>query len=132
VSAGEGVQAACSAAGREVEALQGALAAAQGSLRAALLDKARAVEWGGACERMLARFLALEAGRLPSVGGGGADGAAVRARLREAEAAVAAVGSLCEALQAQHWELSEAIGRVRELALQPTVAKLAAVSCEGG
>jgi chromosome segregation ATPase len=127
----EAVEAGVGEAEGAVAALQEAVARAQAALRATLLDKARCAEWSAACERILARHLALETGRLPSVGGGGGVGggaAGARARLREAEAYVASVGSLFEHLQAQHWDLAEAIGRIREVALQPTVANIAAAT----
>ena len=76
---------------------------------------------------MLARFVALEAGKLPSVGSSAGDVAGVKARLREAEAGAAAVGDLCQHLQTLHWDLAEAINRVKELMLLPTLQKIQAV-----
>jgi hypothetical protein len=96
-------------------ALEGAAARAQAGLRGALFARARAAERAHAAERMLARFLALEAGRLPSVGAGAADGAAVRARLRDAEAGLAAVGALADALKKEHPDLADAVERVQQL-----------------
>jgi chromosome segregation ATPase len=95
--------------------LEAAASAAQASLRSTLFSTQRAVERASASERMLARFLALEAGRLPSVGTSASDGAAVRARLREAEAGVAAARDVAQALTAAHPELSGAIARVVDL-----------------
>jgi chromosome segregation ATPase len=105
-------------------ALEGAVARARASLRATLFDKQRLGEWAAATERMLARFLALEAGKLPSAGSGPSESAAARARLREAEAVAAAVGGVCETLQAQHWDLRDAVAKVRELSFPPALVQL--------
>ncbi len=124
---GERVASECAASSAQVEALQASIARVQASLRATQFDKQKAAEWGGACERMLARFVALEAGKLPSVGTSAGDVAGVKARLREAEAGAAAVGDLCQHLQTLHWDLAEAINRVKELMLLPTLQKIQAV-----
>ena len=124
---GERVSSECAASSAQVEALQASIARVQASLRATQFDKQKAAEWGGACERMLARFVALEAGKLPSVGTSAGDVAGVKARLREAEAGAAAVGDLCQHLQTLHWDLAEAINRVKELMLLPTLQKIQAV-----
>ena len=110
--------------GAALAALEGAVARARASLRATLFDKQRLGEWAAATERMLARYLALEAGKLPSAGSGPSEAAAARARLREAEAMAAAVGGLCDSLQAQHWDLREAVAKVRELSFPPALAQL--------
>jgi len=121
---GQRVATAVANAETQVSALEAGVARLQGPLRTTLFDKQKFSEWGGACERMLARFLALEAGRLPSVGGSPSEVAGVRARLREAEAGASAIGDLCGYLQAQHWDLKDAIQKVRELMLFPTVHKV--------
>jgi chromosome segregation ATPase len=123
----EEVEAAIAARGAEVAALQAAtgergaelagLEARAGELQrginTSLYEKQKGVEHASALARMLQRFEALEAGRLPPLT---ADEAAhVRERLREAEAARDGVRAMVAALAAQHTELAEVLDRVAQL-----------------
>ena len=117
VARADGERVASRVAGAEGEqaVLEEAAARAQQSLRGALFARARAAEQANSAERMLARFIALEAGRLPSVAGGAAETAAVRSRAREAEAAALASAAVCAELKVRHPDLAGAIVRIQSL-----------------
>jgi chromosome segregation ATPase len=97
----------------EVEELEERARALQRAINAGLYDKQKALERLQGVLRMLQRFEALEAGRMPGLT---ADEAAhVRGRLREAETARDAILAILDTLAAQHAELADILDRVAQL-----------------
>jgi len=99
--------------GGEVAALEGRAAGIQRATNAALYEKQKGIEAVAALTRLLQRFTALEAGKLPGLTSAEADKA--DERLAEAEGARRSVGDLVSTLSAQHADLSEVLNRVAQL-----------------
>jgi hypothetical protein len=105
--------AALEARGGEVAGLESRAAAIQRATNAALYEKQKGIEAVAALTRLLQRFTALEAGKLPGLTHAEAD--KVGRGLAEAEGARRGVSELVGTLAAQHADLAEVLNRVAQL-----------------